>query len=134
MTIIACVDDKYGMMFNGRRQSMDRAVRERMLELTRDKLLWMSPYSAGQFDPLPAQVRIHDDFLENGRVCFVEDRDPGPWIPHCSRIILYRWNRVYPADRYFPIQLLKLWRMTDSREFAGHSHERITEEIYEIQK
>ena len=39
MNIIVCLDDKNGMMFNKRRQSQDRVLRQRMLELAGEKKL-----------------------------------------------------------------------------------------------
>ena len=32
MIVIACVDDRMGMLFNRRRQSQDAALRQRLLE------------------------------------------------------------------------------------------------------
>ena len=49
MIIIASVDDNMGMMFNHRRQSQDRVLREHILEATKDGKLWMNHYSAKQF-------------------------------------------------------------------------------------
>ena len=49
MIIIAAVDDRNGMMFNHRRQSQDKVLREKILSLTAGKLLWMDHYSAKQF-------------------------------------------------------------------------------------
>ena len=46
-----------------------------------------------------------------------------------QKIILYRWNRVYPADLYFDIDL-KNWHIKESNDFAGSSHDKITEEVY----
>ena len=40
MIIMVCVDDNNGMMFNKRRQSQDRVLRQRMLELAGEKKLW----------------------------------------------------------------------------------------------
>ena len=39
MILIACVDDKFGMLFNRRRQSQDRMLRERVLRLTDGKIV-----------------------------------------------------------------------------------------------
>ena len=39
MIVIVCVDDNNGMMFNKRRQSQDRVLRQRMLELAGEKKL-----------------------------------------------------------------------------------------------
>ena len=49
MIIMVCVDDNNGMMFNKRRQSQDRVLRQRMLELAGEKKLWMNDYSRRQF-------------------------------------------------------------------------------------
>ena len=37
--VIACFDDTGGMMFNRRRQSQDRVLRERIVEMTGDASL-----------------------------------------------------------------------------------------------
>ena len=124
------------MAFHDRRQSKDRLLRERMLERVSDLRLWMDPYSAGQFDALPDQASVDADFLEKARqgdACFVETRDPAECLKRCSRVLLYRWNRTYPADIYFPISILESrWSCVAKTDFAGSSHERITEELYEI--
>lgn len=49
MKIIVCVDNQNGMMFNHRRQSQDRVLRKRIMELTGGKKLWMNAYSQKQF-------------------------------------------------------------------------------------
>ena len=136
MTLIVCVDDKYGMAFHGRRQSMDRQLRERMLSILCGQTLRMSAYSAGQFEALPESVCIDDDFVKNAAItdaCFLETQDPKLLIDMCDRIVLYRWNRVYPADLYFPISELDgKWTSVSKTDIAGYSHQQITEEIYEI--
>ena len=40
MKVIVCVDDKGGVMFNHRRQSQDRVLRERILGMTAGQTLW----------------------------------------------------------------------------------------------
>lgn len=132
MTLIVCVDNGGGMMFGGRRQSCDRALRERMLEVYRGKALWMSPYSAAQFEdraPVTADADYADK-VQAGDACFVED-GACPNVPP-STILLYRWNRRYPADRLFSFDPAKEgYTLISSVDFAGFSHERITEECYE---
>ena len=82
MIIMVCVDDNNGMMFNKRRQSQDRVLRQRMLELAGEK-----------------------------------------------KLILFHWNRVYPADLHSTLDLSG-WNLTETEEFAGNSHEKITQERY----
>ena len=55
MILIACADDNLGMLFNSRRQSMDRVLRARLLELCGAHKLWMNAYSRGQFDETAEQ-------------------------------------------------------------------------------
>ena len=131
MTIIVCVDDDGGMLFNHRRQSQDALLRKRVLDLTAGKSLWMNAYSAGQFEPCP-QLHIAEDFLQQAGAedpCFVEDADLLPCVSRIRQLILYRWNRRYPSDRRFPLDLTG-WTLLRSAYFAGHSHPVITEEIY----
>lgn len=133
MNLIACVDDKMGMLFNKRRQSMDRVLRARVLELCAGKKLWMNTYSRKQFDDNTEGITVAEDFLDKAGsddYCFDETISPAAYENKINRIILYKWNRVYPADLYFDIDL-KNWRLTTSTDFAGSSHDKITEEIYE---
>ena len=136
MTLIVCLDNCNGMAFNGRRQSMDAKLRSRMLMQTQMVRLWMSPYSAKQFEALPAYVHTADDFLQEakaGEACFVELQDVADSLQHCNKLIIYRWNRQYPADLYFPIDILMdRFALIGQEDFAGSSHERITEEVYEV--
>ena len=46
------------------------------------------------------------------------------------QVVLYKWNRVYPADQYFAMDLSG-WKLVETVEFPGSSHEKITEERYE---
>ena len=53
-------------------------------------------------------------------------------VPYESRIeevILCHWNRDYPADMYFKMDLGS-WKLAETQEYAGSSHEKITEERY----
>ena len=67
MLLIVCVDDNMGMAFNHRRQSQDRLLRRRLLERVGVSKLWMSPYTARQFDALPENVRVSETFLIRSR-------------------------------------------------------------------
>lgn len=132
MIIAVCVDDRGGMAFNRRRQSQDRVLRRDLLEEASGRKLWMSGYSAGQFSPLPENCRTAEDFPEQagpGDLCFFEDRDPAAWLAEAEGVIVYRWNRHYPADRYFAFSQ-EAWRLERREEFAGYSHEWITKEVY----
>ena len=48
-----------------------------------------------------------------------------------EKIVLYHWNRSYPGDFFFDIDVTKAWHCVFTRSFAGSSHDKITEEVYE---
>ena len=130
MHIIVCVDDKMGMCFAGRRQSRDRVLQADLLALTKDAPVWMELYSAKLFTPIPENFRVADDFTQQaqpGEFCFCERKLPESGV---ESIILYRWNRQYPADVVFPLQWLQGRTLQERLEFAGNSHEIITREVY----
>ena len=142
MKIIVCVDNQNGMMFNHRRQSQDRVLRKRILELTGGKKLWMNAYSQKQFlqvngnmskeQEQSGQIQADEAFLEKagpGEPCFVEDRSVAPFAGRVERVVLYRWDRAYPADLYWDLSL-EGWTLARREEFPGFSHEIITKEVY----
>ena len=136
MILIACVDDDLGMMFNKRRQSQDKILRTRIMEMTTGKKLWMNHYSAGQFSDNPkADINADDAFLSDalpGEYCFIENTNPAQYEKWVEKIVLYKWNRRYPADLRFDIPLADHgWKLKQSSDFVGSSHEKITEEVYE---
>ncbi len=133
MKIIVCLDDKNGMLFNKRRQSSDRVLRDRILSLVNGGCLRMNAYSAKQFAE-DAPLQVDERFLEkagNGDFCFVENADVTPFAKKIEAVIVYRWNTVYPSDVQFPACLLDGKTLTSAVDFTGYSHTRITEEIYE---
>lgn len=130
MKIIVCVDKSNGMLFNSRRQSQDEELRKRIIEISKNSKLLMNDYSAKQFEN-KNNIFISENFLneaEKENYCFIENSE----IPTegLEEIIIYKWNRKYPADTYFEIDLKKGFKKISSTDFSGSSHEKITEEIY----
>ena len=134
MILIVCLDDQNGMMFNRRRQSMDSCVRERICAISSRSILWMNEYSAGQFSQVQPNFRIAEDFLDQageGAYCFVENVDVASVSDRVEGIVIFWWNRRYPADMRFPVSsFCDRWRLVDTAEFSGSSHEKITQEVY----
>ena len=89
MIVFVCVDDRDGMMFNGRRLSQDRKLREAVLETASPGRLWMNEYSRGQF-PQEASICVSRDFLSLAQekdFCFV-----------CEILkTAARFKKIYPA-------------------------------------
>lgn len=135
MIILCAIDDHGGMLFNHRRQSQDCVLRNRILQRTHNKKLWMNAYSYGQFAAEQApQIVVSEQFLHEaaaGDFCFVETDSLTEVASRIEAVILYRWNRSYPTDFCLDLTLTQpYWTQTETSEFAGNSHERITEEIY----
>lgn len=134
MNIIVCLDNSGGMLFNNRRQSQDSCLRKRLLAAVGKQKLWMNAYSFKQFAAENAgdTIQVAEDFLKQAGAedyCFVENTEMQEFAAQIEKIIIYKWNRDYPADCYFPLAL-ENWKLVQSAEFAGSSHEKITEEVY----
>ena len=126
MKLIVCLDDNKGMMFNNRRQSRDRVLIENVLEYCKGETLYANEYSAKLFPENAVEVIENTIEIENG-FCFAENFTVNE--DAIEEIIVYKWNRVYPADVYFNIDI-KNWKLTETLDFEGSSHDKITREIY----
>ena len=135
MRIIVCVDEKGGMSFGGRRQSRDSVLCQRILEITAGDRLWVRPYTAGLFSDI-SRLCVSEDYLHKAAPedwCFTETEDLTDYLEQFDRVVVYRWNRHYPSDRKFPeARLAERWHLESRQDFAGSSHERITEEVYSL--
>lgn len=134
MKIIVCLDDFGGMLFNFRRQSRDRVLIEDVMSDLADKKIYISEFSKLLFEAYEGRYEIVDDFsgLSDDCVCFVENIDVTPFIDKISGVTVYHWNRVYPRDFVFDINLEKEgFSLVSVREFVGYSHENIKKEVYE---
>ena len=133
MHIIVCVDDRLGMMFNHRRQSRDSILREYILNMTEGHKLWMNHYSVMQFkDDKNNNIVVDDDFMQlasHDDYCFVEDLDLSSYEDQIDSITLCKWNRSYPGDLFFTINL-STWELVRSDELVGSSDDLIEIEVY----
>lgn len=132
MKLIVCLDDNNAMAFHNRRLSSDFVVTERIFEMVSNHRLWLDSYSGYLFADFNGNIQIDNDFLskaEENDFCFVETADVSPFISKVTEIYVFRWNRVYPGDLFFPEIPAKKQVLS---EFAGNSHERITLEAYRL--
>lgn len=132
MIAAVCIGEGNGMLFNRRRVSRDRRQQEDLLAFCGNGRLWMGGCSARLFAWAAERVTVDEDFLDKagpGEVCFVEDRALAPAADRVEAVVLYRWNRAYPADVRFDLDLSG-FQLAERTEFPGNSHEKITREIY----
>lgn len=133
MIVIVCVDQRNGLAFNGRRQSRDRMVAADILKESAGRRLWMTPSSRRLFLPeagdlpgagLPGPGR-------SGRAVLCGGAAPAPWMDRIEGMILYRWDRVYPADLHLDVvPSLPVWHLVSAGELPGFSHKKIEKEVY----
>lgn len=92
----------------------------------------MNEYSKKLFTNLTDTdvIRVDEAFLDKSHsVCFVENQDITPYLPKIDTLVLFRWNRDYPADFFFTVDLSQ-WNLISAEDFEGTSHEKITMEVY----
>jgi len=133
MIVMVCVDDSLGMLFNNRRQSRDKVLINKIIEMSNISKLWINEFSRPLFDSFESQIMlINDDFLDvadKGDYCFVENRSLSPHIDKIEKLVVFKWNREYPSDFSLDIDLSQ-WSLISTTDFKGNSHEKITMEVY----
>lgn len=143
MKVFTCVDNAGGMSFNNRRQSRDAKVYESIVSIVsgrgEEPVLRIAPYSIPLFQEMSGlRLLVADDFLAQagpGDYCFVETPALKKFEDKIDTVFVFRWNRDYPADTVFPLDLTGSdWSLTGAREFEGKSHKKITLEKYERRK
>lgn len=130
MIWIACVEDRMGMSFNGRRVSRDSEITRDILAMCQEKPLYMEESSRRLFEKWePENLVFTETFMDLvGQYCFIENPDKAEET-EVEEVVLYRFNRHYPADRHFSLEL-ENWMLVCREEFPGSSHDNITKEIY----
>lgn len=134
MKVIVCLDDTHGMIFNNRRQSRDRRVIDDILTTVGNERLYISGFSEKLFAERTEVYSVSENMLseaEGADYCFVENIPLAPYASRIEELVIYRWNRRYPADTYFDIDLEKEgFALVSTMDFEGYSHEKITKEIF----
>lgn len=130
MNIIACIDDDKGQLFNGRRQSKDIQVISKILNITEGKNLLINSFSEKLFEE---KAIVNVDFLEcagEGDFCFIENVSVAEYIEKINKVYLFKWNRKYPSDFTFDLELENNFHLVSVEEFRGNSHELVTLEVW----
>ena len=133
MKIVVCVDDNFGMLFNQRRQSRDAILLEDMLTMVEEMegKPWIAPFSEKLIKPYMEErpfITIDENYWDEAEAqdfCFVENKALQQCEENIDTVILYRWNRVYPADTYFDIDLSG-WQLVSTEEPVSTHHQHHT--------
>ena len=130
MIIILCLDNNNGMMFNDRRQSQDRGLREYIAEMTKGKKVYMNAYTEKLYEEINDPVVCEDCLHKAGKgeTCIVENLPLKPVIDQIEEIVIFRWNKVYPSDQVLDVNLEE-WKLAEEEQIEGSTHE-ITKQIY----
>ena len=133
MIVFVCVGEQGSILFNRRRVSSDLEIIKDILGYIGCEKLYMREYSTKIF-PKDARICVSTDCLNtagNSDAIFWEE----PWqealLQKADKVVVYHFNRLYPADVKLPIdQLRKCLKQESVVEFKGNSHEQITREVY----
>lgn len=125
MTLILWAGKNGELLFNRRRCSRDRAVIADILTSYSPSEICVSAYSAPLFDG----ARVISDLSEAAEgVLFIEDFPLSTALAQADKLIVYRFERIYPAD--VRLEIPSNFILAEATEFPGFSHEKITREVY----
>ena len=124
MKLFICIDEKFGMMFNNRRQSKDREVIAKINEILAGNELYITEYSKSLFD----KGIVCENFERCEGYVFIENPDLIT-SDNIEELYIFKWNRHYPSDKKLNIDLSD-YKMIETEDFVGYSHEKITLERY----
>ena len=134
LKIIVCIDERFGMLFFGKRLSRDSIMLEDMKAHIGEDRLYCHPFSEKLLDAADIKYKSRENFLDKAKdddFCFVENTHIRDYMEDVSELVIYNWNRHYPSDMQLDIIPGTFGlSLADTKEFAGSSHEKITKEIY----
>lgn len=134
MTVVLCTDTRGGMLFAGRRQSRDRVMLADLAALVGEGRLFCRPFSEKLLTGAGLTPTVTEDCLGIAGpidTVFVERPPIAPHLDRISRLVIYSWGEAYPYDVALDVDPTKAgFRLTDTAEFAGHSHTLIKKEVF----
>ncbi len=131
MNVIICLDDNNGMLFNNRRQSRDKALLADVFKDLQGEKLHITSFSEKLMADYCDGVTLCEDAsaIGNGQWFFCENVDLTSFSSNIEKIVVYKWNRVYPSD--FNCNLdFSLFSLEGENDFEGNSHPVITKQIF----
>lgn len=131
MNVIICLDDNNGMLFNNKRQSRDKALLSDIFCDLKDEMLFITEFSEKLMAEYSDRIIICESVskLENGKWFFCENVDLTAFADKIEKLVVYKWNRVYPADFNCSLDF-SLFNLESESDFEGNSHSVITKQIF----
>ncbi len=135
MTVVVCTDNRGGMLFAGRRTSRDRVMLADLGALLCGRRLLCHPYSEKLLSGAGLSPTVREDCLDIAAaedVVFVETLPLLPYRDRIARLVLYSWGEAYPYDTRLDLVPGEAgYRLVDTAELRGYSHDRIIREVFE---
>lgn len=129
MTLILTVENSLGLSFNNRRLSKDEEIIKNISKLCQNNKLYLDEYSKKLFKYKNIEiVKLYNTNFQKDDYVFCEREIPKN-LRSPKKLILYKFNRDYPFDNAIDIDLTN-FKLIDTFDFKGKSHEKITREIY----
>lgn len=130
ITLCICLDDRNGLLFNNRRQSRDIRVLEDMAASAAGELL-IGEYSQKLLTDAGIPCRVVTEEAITEGLYFAEAIPSEALLARTETLVLYHWNRQYPADVRWEADPKDLgFSLKEASDFPGKSHEKITKEVY----
>jgi hypothetical protein len=130
MTLIVCLDQNDGILFNNRRQTLDFELLKIVEKSFSD--IHISDFSQKYFSNIRCTVS-ENPFLSavDNSAVFHECGEALPYLDKIDKIVIYRWAKVYPADTYFDICPTESgFKLSGKIKFSTEVHKDIIKEIY----
>ena len=134
MKVVVCLCNRGGLLFNNRRQSRDRILIKNLSEYIGDGALFVNAFSSMLFDGADVSaIEVSEPLLAAGDDDFVfcENLSLKEYKDKIGEMVIYRWNRSYPADFFCDLNPEEAGlKLCEKTEFEGSSHDKITREVY----
>lgn len=133
MIICFCVSKNHGLMFNNRRVSSDINIIDDIIKMAQneEKQVFMNLKSQKLFENYPG-VHCSTDYISSAKeadgIIFAEEDIMNDISGNVEKVIIYNFNRNYPADVTLDISAFN--SPVEMVEFVGNSHELITKYVY----
>lgn len=126
MIAITCAAKNGAILFNKRRCSKDREVISDIIA-TFGEDIRVTSFSRDLFEGYGVSTVTVNELCDDD-IFFFEDIPFNEFSKKVSRLIVYRWDRVYPAG--LSLEIDNSFKLIEKTEIMGYSHDKIIREVY----